>query len=467
MEFNSTWRTRLTNAFRQWLPVFLVALLLTFVIHAVFLSERATCSAVVHFNYTRVESGFDPNGHLFDPAEMKDTEIVRRAAGAIGLDATEETVERIRAALDIQGSIPGEVLDTLTENLSIFGEEEVAEITDIRESAYFPTDYTLKLRYADAGLSAQDAPRFLSECLSAYEEFFYDKYGYHTAFELSLNDSDYRTYDYIDAVDVLNSHLTTLRAYLTHVEGQDNVRFVSAETGYSFPDLIETLDTIRSENVQWVTSYIVSNNMTKDRDYLIDYYQYKIEDAERALAQQDARLYILNQQIESYVKTNAVFPIMGESGGDNSNEVSGQFEFTQPSQMYNSLISQKVASQTAISETREEISMLTRRMERLQSGESSGSAEIVEAQLETIDEKLVQLLSNIQRTSDDFYKSEQLEHAFQVLQEPASKAISVGLKSTVLDIIVMETLLFGLCVLSAVLTSRKAERAAAKEKVAQ
>ena len=461
MQSNSIRLARLWDAFKRWLPGFVLAFLLVFAFHALFLSERATCSALVHFNYTGVESGFDPSGHMFDPTEIKNAEVVRRAAEAAGLDATAEAVERIRAALDVQADVSGEVFDTVTENTSIFGENKLSEVTDIRESAYFPANYTVKLRYANAGLPAQDAQRFLSEFLTAYETFFYDKYGYHVAFENSLNDNDYQTYDYIDAVDVLGNHLTTLRAYLTHVEGQDTTRFVSAETGYSFPDLIDTLDTIRSENVQWVTSYIVSNNMTKDRQYLIDYYQYKIEDAQRALTQLDSRLYTLNQQIESYVKTNAVFPIMGDSGGD-SNEVSGEYEFTQPSQMYNDLINQKVACQTSISETREQIAMLTRRMERLQSGESSGSAEIVEQQLTTIDQKAAQLLSDIQRTSDDFYRSEWLENAFQILEAPRSRALSIGLKDTALDIIAVETLLFGLCMLSAVLGSRKE-----KEKVAQ
>ena len=462
MQSNSIRLSQLWDAVKRWFPAFLLALLLVFAYHALFLSEHATCSALVHFNYTGVESGFDPNGHPFDPTEIKNVEVVRRAAEAAGLDATEEAVERIRAALDVHASISSEVFETLTENTSIFGEDELSEVTDIRESSYFPANYAVKLHYADAGISAQDAQRFLSEFLTAYEEFFYDKYGYHVAFENSLNDNDYQTYDYIDAVDVLGNHLTTLRDYLTHAEGQDNARFVSTETGYSFLDLIDTLDTIRSENLQWVTSYIVSNNMTKDRQYLIDYYQYKIEDAQRAMTQLDSRLYTLNQQIESYVKTNAVFPIMGDSSGGDSNEVSGEFEFTQPSQMYNDLINQKVACQTSISETQEQIAMLTRRMERLQSWESSGSAEIVEEQLTTIDKKAAQLLSDIQRTSDDFYRSEWLKHAFQILNEPKSHALSIGKRATAVDIIAVEALLFGLCILSAVRDSRKA-----KEKVAQ
>lgn len=462
MELNPTRYARVTGAFQKWRPAFVLAFLLVLALHAIFLSELATCSALVRFNYPRVESGFDPNGHVFEPTEIKNAEVVRRAAGAMGLDTSDEAVERLQVALDVWGNISPKVFETLTENVSIFEEETISDVTTIRESSYFPTDYTLKLHYAKAGIPARDAPRFLSECLNAYRDFFYDKYGYQTAFELSLNANDYQTYDYIDAVDVLNNQLTTLRAYLTHAEAQDNFRFVSAETGYSFPDLIDTLDTIRAENVQWVTSYIVSNNMTKDRDYLIDYYQYKIEDAERAMAQEDSRLYILNQQIESYVKTNAVFPIMGDSGGENSNDVSGQFEFTQPSQMYNSLINQKVSAQTAISETREQISMLTQRVERLQSEEPGGSTEIVEAQLKTIDEKITQLLSDIQRTADDFYKSEQLARSFQILEEPQNRVFSMGLKSTAVDIVTVEAFLFGLCILSAFRSSRKA-----KEKVTQ
>ena len=446
MELRCVWR-RLRDTFRKWCPVFVIAFVLTLAVHVLFLSERGICSAVVHFNYTGIESGYDPNGNRFDAAEMKNAALIRQAAKAIGQGITDEDVERIQNALEVEGQISDDAFQQIAKNTSIFGEGQLSEATEVKETTYFPSHYTLKLHYADAGFTAQNATRYLAELLKAYEPYFYEKYGYHVSFQNSLRNADYQSYDYVDSVEILDNHLQTLRDYLVYMEQQNNVRFVSRETGYSFTDLIGTIDTIRRENVQWVTSYIISNNMTNDRTKLMDYYQYKIEDAERALQQRDSRLYTLNTQIESYVKTNALLPMLSDTADGENNVSASNFEFSQPSRMYDDLINEKVACQTSISEIQEQITMLNRRIERLEAAESSGNAETLETQLQTIDDKIQQLLSDIQRTSDEFYKSEWLKNAFQVLQVPTIRVVSFSLKTTVMDIMTMESFLFGLWIL--------------------
>ncbi|MBR4544644.1 MAG: hypothetical protein IKO14_01515 [Oscillibacter sp.] len=445
MELRSVWR-RLKDTFRKWCPAFVIAFVLTLAAHVFFMSERGICSAGVQFNYTGIENGYDPSGNRFDAAEMKNAQVIRQAAEAMGQSATDEDVERIQNALEIEGEISDDAFQQITKNTSIFGKGQLSEATEVKENTYFPSHYTLKLHYADAGFTAQDATRYLAELLKAYEPYFYEKYGYHVSFQNSLRNADYRTYDYVDSVEILDDHLQALRDYLVYMDNQNNVRFVSRETGYSFTDLIGTIDTIRRENVQWVTSYIISNNMTNDRTKLMDYYRYKIEDAERTLQQQDARLFTLNTQIESYVKTNAFFPMLGDTV-DGSDAQPSNFELSQPSQMYDDLINEKVACQTSISEIQEQISMLNRRIERLEAAESSGNVEMLETQLKTIDDKIQQLLSDIQRTSDEFYKSEWLKNAFQVLREPTIRAFSFSLKTTALDIVTVEAFLFGLWIL--------------------
>ena len=105
---------------------------------------------------------------------------------------------------------------------------------------------------------------------------------------------------------MLDKRLVSLRSYLTTLTSLDNTRFVSESTGYTFSDLVDAIDAVRSEDINWITSYIVSNNITKNRQELIDYYEYRIEDAQRELNQRQSRLYTLASQIESYKKTMAV-----------------------------------------------------------------------------------------------------------------------------------------------------------------
>ena len=246
----------------------------------------------------------------------------------------------------------------------------------------------------------------------------------------------------------MSRRLSSLRAYLAHLADEDNARFVSQETGYSFSDLVSAVSTIQEEDVQWLNSYVSYNNITKDKDNLIDYYQYKIEDAERALEQQDSRLFTLNELIESYQKTNAIFPSVTGPGASAESDSVPIYEFTQPSEMYDSLINQKIFVQTDFSETQEELALLQRRIERLQATEPTGNPELVEARLSSIYAKLDQIMEDLQATADEFFRTVKLKRAFQVIWPPVkAKVIIPTVRNSIYDLVTVEAALFGLYIL--------------------
>lgn len=471
MESNSSTRhilSYLKGAFKKWLPAFAIAFVAVLLFHFIFVTERGLCSAVVNFSYDGIESGLDPNGNRFDPSEIKDADIVRQAAEAIGESVTPENMEAIQDALTIQGSVPSDVLQDIINNASIYG-DELSSVTEVGESAYFPSQYTVTFRYNDAGFTAAQGTRFLEELLKAYETSFYERYGYNSSFERILSAVDYDAYDYVNSVEILNDRLTSVRDYLNLLAERDNTRFVSQETGLSFAGLTGAIDTIQEEDVQWLTSYIVSNNLTKDKANLIDYYQYKIEDTERTLEQQETRLYTLNGLIDNYVKTNAVFPGVGGAGSGMENLPASVYEFSQPSEMYDDLINQKIETQTSISATQEQIAFYQRRIERFQNNAPSGNLETLQSHLESVYAKVAQLLEDIRRTSDDFFKTVELKRAFQTLEEPEAQGLKIfsTIKNSVYDIVIAEAALFGLYILSALwvvcLPKRRASLGAAQE----
>lgn len=455
--------SRLKGTFIQWLGLFVAALVLVTLARTLFFTEKGVCSAVVSFSYDGVEQGLNPDGNRFDPSEMKSEELVRQAAQAVGVTLEGEDAERVREALIVAGAIPADALERMLTNTSIYGEDEIAETEEVKESAYFPSQYTVTFRYQDAGLSPKQGAEFLTALLDAYGASFYKTYGHNEAMELIWSDMDYQAYDYVDAVEILRSRLSSIRAYVARLSDRDKARFVSKETGYSFSDLVGAIDVIRSEDLQWLDAYITSNNMTKDKDNLIDYYRYKIQDAERALAQQDARLFTLNELIESYNKTSAIFPNVAGATEDGSLP---SYEYTQPSAMYDSLVSQKIACQTDMSETSEQIALFTRRIERLQESQPTGNFEVVETRLGAVYEKINLLLQDIRLTADEFFKTEELKRAVQTLAEPEVPSLwSISaVMGAAKDIIITEALLFGvyiLCVLNSVFApSRKKRRGA-------
>ena len=440
----------LTVLFRR-LPLWIVLFILAgaAVITVRYLTtDNQIVTAVVNFSYDGIESGFDPSGNKFDEREIKSGEMIRNSAAALAQAVSTDDVEAIQRAIEIRGVVPDSIFKNIIEYQSIYGEDEVQTVENVRETAYFPSQYTIVFHYGDAGFPANQGALFLSELLASYERYFYERYGYNSSLENSVSSIDYEEYDYINAVDVLNNRLTSLRAYLSDLAEQDNTRFVSSQTGYSFSDLTESIDTIRNEDISWVTSYIISNNITKNKQDLIDYYLYKIEDAERELAQRESRLYTLNTQIEGYVKTNAVFLGIADPTPAGESGSGADYEFSQHSRMYDSLISEKVSCETAISETEERIALYQQRAERLQASSSSGDPAVVDVQLERINGKVIRFLEDTHITVDEFFRTIWLKRAFQVLEEPET-AIPVKdiLIKSLSAFLIVEAALFGLLVL--------------------
>lgn len=450
---------RLAHSFLGWVLCSAVALAIILALYAL-LNYHAICRAVVHFKYDGVEYGLDPNGARFNPADFKDEDLIRQAAETLGDSLSDEDVTRIQGALIVQSNISIDALNKIIEKRSVYSDKQVAEFEDIRAGSYFPTQYTLTLDYKDAGFTREKGLLYLREILNAYEAYFYTRYGYNPSLERVILSIDYETYDYVDSVEILQNHLASLRTYLSRLSAQDNTRFVSTETGYSFSDLISAIDTLRSEDIQWVSAYITSNNITKDRNQLMDYYQYKIEDAERALVQQDSRLYTLNGLIENYVKTTAIFPLIGDAQSLQDDDETPSYEFSQPSQMYDTLINNKIACQTALSETMEQITMLQQRVERLQSEESSGSPELVEERLAAVNLKMTRILEAVSKTADEFFKTVYLKQAFQVLREPTHSVIPLGktIRAAMPAALIVEAVLFAVYVLSAFRAARAPKR---------
>ena len=453
MQSNSSTRrilSALKGGFKKWALTFAIAAVAIAAFRFIFVTERGICSATVNFSYDGVESGLDPDGNRFDPMEMKSGALVEQALEALGESVTPEDAARVQDALIIQSNVPSDAFENIVGNASIYG-KELSTLTEVKSSAYFPTQYTLTLHYRDAGLTKRQSELFLGELLKAYERNFYETYGYNLSFERILSAIDYESYDYIESVEILRDRLSSFRAYLTQLEQKDNTRFVSRETGYSFATLVGAIDTIQAEDVQWLNSYIISNNLSKDKDNLIDYYQYKIQDAERTLEQRQSRLYTLNELIENYVKTNAVFSSVASEDAGRENASAAFYEFSQPSEMYDSLINQKVDCQTDISSTQEQIALFERRIQRLRDNESSGSVDALETRLTAVREKISQLLKDSRLTADEFFKSEKFSRAFQTLGQPKAQGLAIvsTVKNSIYGILVAELALFGVYVLSA------------------
>ena len=454
---------QLKKLFWLWLILAIAAGVVVLALHFANQPQRGRLTAVVNYSYDGIESGADPAGNHFDPTEIKNVTVIQRAADDVGMLLSDDDVERIRNEITIIGSVPTSALERAIEHDTIYGDKSISTTSAVQSASYYPTQYTVTFDFKAAGYSAGQAASLFQTILTGYKSYFYEQYGYNASIERSVQAIDYSEYDYDRALDVLDNSLVLLRGYLNRLAAQDSTRFVSQATGYSFSDLIGAIDTIRSEDIEWISAYIVSNNVTKSRAEQIDYYNYRIEAAGREQAALQARLETLDALIEGYTKTSAV--ILSATGAAEGAEGTG-LEITQQSDMYDSLINQRIACRTSLSETEEQIRLYQTRMERLNGPGATGNAAIVEEGLKDIDAKVKQLLADTGLTAREYFETVRLKRAFQILSISDGSTLSVGqlVRSAMRDGITVEAFLFGAYVLCAAVMALTPQEA--KEKTA-
>ena len=373
-------------------------------------ANHGKINAVITYNYDGVEQGLDPAGNRFDAQEIKQDQLIQTAAEAVGLAEDNETLENLKTNLTVSGTVPYDWINRIINYRSIITEDGVASTTDVRESSFFPTSYNLSFDYQAAGMAKSKGWDFLSALLSAYHDYFYRFYGFNHSLKDTIDVLDYTEYEYFYSTDVLKSNLKTVRDYLANLERMDYTRFRSSETGISFADLVDTADTIESEDIDWITYYVDSNSVSKDRNERLAYLNYRIEALQREKEAQEKNLDTLNELIDSYTKTNAMFISLGSSGMTSDGELQ-EYQFSQHSDAYDSLINRRIALLTRIREIQENISLQQIRIARLEKTAASGKSEIVAQKMDQVDQKIRNLLSMTERTATEYYRNVKLKDA--------------------------------------------------------
>ena len=199
-------------------------------------SKATPLTAMVGFTYDGIEKGLDPNGNEFDANTLKSPSIIESTLTDLGMDT--KNTDAIRSAITISGVVPDDTIDELTAYKSIFeSTNSVDAAQKLMDVSYYPTRFEIQFAYGSSEMNRSQAADFLNTMLSNYKTYFMRTYGYNDALGDALTAVDYTTYDYPQALDVFSSTLNSLQNYVSTLSQNDNTRFRSSETGYTFADL--------------------------------------------------------------------------------------------------------------------------------------------------------------------------------------------------------------------------------------
>ena len=269
--------------------------------------------------------------------------------------------------------------------------------------------------------------------------YFYETYGYNESLGSAVTTINYADYDYSEAVDVFDNSLTTLEKYVRQLSKEDTTRFRSAETGYTFDDLYESIKTVESIDLDKISSYVTVNNLTKDKDEALAYYEYRIKALNRSKAQYEEEIASYDASIAAYQKDQII--VFG-NGTDNTNT-----ESTLASEQYDKMIQAKNDIATSLAQTKQSINYYKERQESLKNNPvgSSSTTEKVEADLASLNEKITALVDTVNKTSDDYYRNVTFKNAYSVLvpaTNTATDRISHIIENAKQPLLILEALGF-------------------------
>ena len=461
--------SQLKKLFWVWLVLAVLAGIVTLLVFNLTKESRGQVSAVVSYSYNGIESGNDPSGNRFDPAEIKEDAVVQAAIKAAELDSEEYDIASIQNAITVSGRMPDGIMRDITKYDSVFKNDTISSKETVRKQSYFPTQYTVSFDYSSVGMNGGQGAALLEKLLDCYEKYFYDTYSF-SSIGKSVQALNYEDYDYEDATKVLDTKLLILRNFASKLADLDNSRFTSKETGYTFSDLVDAVDTIRNEDIMRVTSYISSFNLTKSKPERINYYSYKIDNEGRIQAQLQEMISTLDSLINGFQKTTAVVSgYVGSTMTGEEGETILSYEITQPSETYDALVDQRIDYRTRLSESKERTVRYQERLEQIENEESGGNIQVVEEILGNADQKIDELLMKTSQTANEFYNKEYLKRAFQVL--PSSDSFLSSVKSLISSAMhkgfAVEAFLFGLYLLCAIILALLSDKTAMASRIDQ
>lgn len=271
-----------------------------------FKTKKDSAIAIIGLDYENAEQGLAPDGSELDISYLKSSYVVENALKKVNLSKNVSTAQ-VQSNLKIEGILTDETkqkLDIL-DDLKEAKNNDYSKILQNLELQY-RAQYIISIGnvFKDGNrkftVSSEDLSKLLNAIATSYSEYFIETYQdiRLPSNQLANLDIDDEAIDYLDVLDAISSTLTNLENYC-HTNAAIIPGFRTT-SGMSFNDLASQIATFRNGQIDYVYSYVYSNNVSKNKDLQLTRYQYMKRQAELELAEITTNITDLQNAITNY-----------------------------------------------------------------------------------------------------------------------------------------------------------------------
>jgi hypothetical protein len=299
--------------------------------------------------------------------------------------------------------------------------EDVSNYEKVLDVSYFPSQYVVYL-YQQKGMTSSQNKEILNAILESYKDYFLDTYANTAVLTVTSNLLDYESYDYQEAIDMISSQIDIMQNYVAERMAQAP-GFRASNTGLSYGDIATSLSTIEEVDLPNLSAYVESLTLTKDKERLVEYYNYRIKKYNLQMSELEVNLTTVQNTIDSYVKD----PIVIVSSQETTQEL------TQNNEYYDSLVQQKITLSSELASYNTKLNEIYRLLNDVTNSTTANTQD----QYNYADEKLSDITATISKwvdlieeTTDEYYSTTLFSNAVKV-SVPAQYKASGGLMSMI------------------------------------
>ena len=345
-----------------------------------------------------------PDGTKLDLNQITSSYVLQTALDGMTLSAPVTAAElrnniAIRTVLTEDSQRIKEALAGLAEAKSTDAYEQLQE-AEMKYQSRFVVSLTNGFKEDEEDRIAKDLKddelkQLLDRILSIYNDYLVRNYADKKLPDDAISVIDIQDQDVLDSLDQLRSGIDKLYAYCN--EKTSTIKaYRSWQTGRSLEDWMETLQTFRSINVDYLYSMVSENAITRDKTTLMTGWKYLLREAQNELDEVNERIEETKKLLASY-KNDEVIVSMQESDAAKSTKASTAY--------YNNLILQQAADYEKVAELKETIADYTDRITRMDEKDQTDVTEAVEAELVKSLESAKSLYDRISAHMEELFES--------------------------------------------------------------